>query len=118
MVPFNKVVEIEDFDDPGLASVMREVCAHKIPHLPAGYPKGAEHRKDWEVAMAVPPRAHFGARGSQATVLGGAAGVEDTLFYLTTRARQVFATDRYLLPGTWMPLAPPVLRAPPPAEAS
>jgi len=60
-VPFNKVVEIEDFDDPGLASVMREVCAHKVPHLPAGYPKGAEHRKDWEVAMAVRALDHFGA---------------------------------------------------------
>src|SRR3989441_920471 len=39
---------------------MREVCAHKVPHLPAGYPKGAEHRKDWEVAMAVRALDHFG----------------------------------------------------------
>ena len=116
-VPFNKVVEIEDFDDPGLASVMREVCAHKVPHLPAGYPKGAEHRKDWEVAMAVRALDHFGALGPESTVLGVAAGVEDTLFYLTTRAKQVFATDRYLLPGAWMPLAPPVMLAEPQAVA-
>lgn len=117
MVPFNKVVEIEDFDDSGLASVMREVCAHKVPHLPAGYPKGAEHRKDWEVAMAVRALDHFGALGPESVVLGVAAGVEDTLFYLTTRAKQVFATDRYLLPGAWMPLAPPVMLAEPQAVA-
>ncbi|HEX9317007.1 MAG TPA: class I SAM-dependent methyltransferase, partial [Actinomycetota bacterium] len=116
-VPFNKVVEIEDFDDPGLASVMREVCAHKVPHLPAGYPKGAEHRKDWEVAMAVRALDHFGALGPESIVLGVAAGVEDTLFYLTTRAKQVFATDRYLQPGAWMPLAPPVMLAEPQAVA-
>ncbi len=96
---------------------MREVCAHKVPHLPAGYPKGAEHRKDWEVAMAVRALDHFGALGPESIVLGVAAGVEDTLFYLTTRARQVFATDRYLQPGAWMPLAPPVMLAEPHALA-
>src|SRR3982074_596883 len=74
MIPFNKVVEIEDFDDPGLASVMREVCAHKVPHLPGGYPKGAEHRKDWEVATDHRALDHVGARGPEAIVLEGAAG--------------------------------------------
>ena len=39
-------------------------------------------------------------------MLGVAAGTEDTLFYLTRRVKQVFATDRYYEPGAWGPVAP------------
>jgi FkbM family methyltransferase len=67
--------------------------------------------------MAVRALDHFGALGPESVVLGVAAGVEDTLFYLTTRTKQVFATDRYLMPGAWMPLAPPVMLAEPQALA-
>jgi FkbM family methyltransferase len=100
-IPFNKLCELEDFADPELAATIREVCAYKIPHLGEGYPKGSEHRKDWEVGMAVRALDRFGALGPDARVLGVGAGREDTVFYLTRRARQVFATDRYLIPGEW-----------------
>ena len=103
---FNKVCELEDFADPLLIEVMRDVCAHKAAHFPESYPAGYEARKDWEVAMSVRALRHFGALGPESVILGVAAGTEDTIFYLTRHARQVFVTDRYLGAGAWGPVAP------------
>ena len=99
---FNKLCDLADFEDEELAEVIRDIGAYKLdllPHLPAG----AEHRKDWEVAMAVRALRHHGALRPDAVVLGVAAGLEDTLFYLTRHCRQVFATDRYVQAGSWAP---------------
>jgi FkbM family methyltransferase len=104
--PFNKLCEIEDFSHPELAATIRDVCGHKLAELPAGFPEGAEHRKDWEVGMAVRTLRRFGALHPDSVVLGVAAGAEDTSFYLTRHVRQVFATDRYLASGEWEPTAP------------
>ena len=82
------------------------MCAHKAVHFPDHYPAGYEARKDWEVAMSVRALRHFGALGPDAVILGVAAGTEDTIFYLTRHARQVFVTDRYLGAGAWGPVAP------------
>ncbi|HUQ63917.1 MAG TPA: FkbM family methyltransferase [Acidimicrobiales bacterium] len=103
---FNKVCEIEDFSQPELVATIRDVCSYKLQKFPADFPKGTEHRKDWEIAMAVRTLRDFGALHSEATILGVAAGAEDTSFYLTREARQVFATDRYLDSGEWQPTAP------------
>jgi len=105
-VNFNKVCQLEDFADPELVAVIRDVCAHKAAHFPAGFPAGYEARKDWEVAMSVRALRHFGALRPDAVILGVAAGTEDTIFYLTRHARQVFVTDRYLGAGAWSRLAP------------
>jgi SAM-dependent methyltransferase len=103
---FNKACELEDFSDPELRAVIEEVCGYKRDAFPPGFPSGAEHRKDWEVAMAVRSLREFGAVRPDAVVLGVAAGAEDTVFHLTRHVAQVFATDRYLNPGPWQPLAP------------
>ena len=103
---FNKVCELEDFADPELVGYIREVCVHKTAHFPERYPAGYEARKDWEVAMSVRALRHFGALHPQSVLLGVAAGTEDTIFYLTRHARQVFVTDRYLGAGAWGPVAP------------
>ncbi|MDQ4071150.1 MAG: class I SAM-dependent methyltransferase, partial [Actinomycetota bacterium] len=103
---YNKLCEIEDFTHPDLLPVLLEVCRHKLPHYSADFPRGAEHRKDWEVAMAARSLQAWGALHDDSVILGVAAGTEDTLFYLTRRARQVFATDRYLGAGEWQPVAP------------
>jgi len=103
---FNKVCEVEDFSRPELLEIIRDVCTYKLPNLPTGFPIGSEHRKDWEVAMAVRTLRHFGALHRDATILGVAAGAEDTSFFLTREAKQVFATDRYLASGDWEPTAP------------
>lgn len=103
---FNKICEIEDFQHPDLVEVIRDVCTYKIPHLPPGFPKATEHRKDWEVGMAVRTLRDFGALHRYATILGVAAGTEDTSFFLTREAKQVFATDRYLASGDWGVTAP------------
>lgn len=102
---YNKLCELADFADPGLAELIREVSAYKVPHF-ASFPAGAEHRKDWEVAMAVRTLRDFGALHPDATILGVAAGLEDALFYLTRHVKQVFATDRYLSSGPWDHVAP------------
>ncbi|MGI8983960.1 MAG: class I SAM-dependent methyltransferase [Acidimicrobiales bacterium] len=104
-LPFSKLCELGDFVDPALAPVIRDVCGYKLPSFGPDFPRGAEHRKDWEVAMAVRALRHFGALRPDATVLGVAAGTEDTIFYLARHVRQVFATDRYLSAGPWQPVA-------------
>ena len=113
MVGFNKLCELEDFSDPDLAPYIREVVAYKAPHFAKDFPRGAEHRKDWEVAMAVRSFDRYGALTPDSVLLGVGAGQEDTLFYLTRRVRQVFATDRYLAPGEWQSLAPPAMMVDP-----
>jgi FkbM family methyltransferase len=105
-LPFSKLCEIGDFARPELATVIRDVCDYKLPNFASDFPQGAEHRKDWEVAMAVRALRHFDALRPDATILGVAAGTEDTVFYLARHVRQVFATDRYLSSGPWQPVAP------------
>ncbi len=117
MIGYNKLCEFEDFADAELAGVIREVCAYKLPHFSPEFPAGAEHRKDWEVAMAVRALARFDALRPDATILGVGAGTEDTIFYLTRLVKQVFATDRYLVPGDWQPLAPPTMLVDPASVA-
>ncbi len=112
----NKICGIEDFADPELAAAIREVSGYKLACLP-DLPASAEHRKDWEVAMAVLALRRSGALRRDATVLGVAAGTEDTLFYLTNHVRQVFATDRYVGPGDWGPVAPASMIVEPSAAA-
>jgi FkbM family methyltransferase len=98
---FNKACEIEDFDDPELAELMREVLDYKARRFGADFPRGVEHNKDWEVAMAVRALRQFGALRPDARLLGVAAGTEDTTYYLTRHVREVTIVDRYLQPGVW-----------------
>ncbi|HEX8769216.1 MAG TPA: methyltransferase domain-containing protein [Acidimicrobiales bacterium] len=103
---FNKACELEDFSHPDLRPLIADLCDYKREVFQPGFPAGAEHRKDWEVAMAVRSLRKFGAVRPDATVLGVAAGAEDTVFHLTQYVARVFATDIYLNPGPWQPLAP------------
>lgn len=112
----NKICGLEDFADPELAATIREVSAYKLACLP-DLPRAAEHRKDWEVAMAILAMRRGGALRPDATILGVAAGTEDTIFYLTNHVRQVFSTDRYVGPGDWGPVAPASMIVEPSAAA-
>lgn len=112
----NKICGLEDFADPELAGVIREVSGYKLACLP-NLPRASEHRKDWEVAMAVLALRRCGALRPDATILGVAAGTEDTVFYLTNHVRQVFSTDRYVGPGDWGPVAPQSMIVEPSAAA-
>lgn len=113
---FNKVCNLEDFTDSDFLDILREVCAYKEARLP-GFPKGTEHRKDWEVAMAIRALRHFGTVRPDSLLLGVAAGMEDTVFHLTRHCRQVFATDRYFSAGEWGPTAPVSMLVDPTAVA-
>jgi SAM-dependent methyltransferase len=98
---YNKVCAVEDFHDPGLRPVIRDVFAHEVGRLSPDYPAGCEDRKHWEVAMAVRSLSDHGAAHPAAEVLGVAAGSEATIYWLSARVRRVFATDLYLEPGLW-----------------
>lgn len=105
-VRHNKVCEFEDFADPELASIIRDVFPHEIRHFTPEFPKGAEYRKYWEVALSVRALRAFGALREDAELLGVGAGTETTIFYLTNNVRRVFATDLYVGAGSWDQSAP------------
>lgn len=109
-LPYNKSCGLDDFADPELVSVLREVYAHETS---PGYPAGAERRKHWEVAMSVRALRDFGALRPDAELLGVGAGTETTVFYLTRHARRVIATDLYLAPGDWEREAHPLMMVAP-----
>ncbi|MGI8801397.1 MAG: FkbM family methyltransferase [Solirubrobacteraceae bacterium] len=96
----NRTCRVEDFADPELRSVLREVFAHHVARDPA-FPAGREHRKHWEVAMAILTLRRHGVLRRDAEVLGVGAGAEPTVFWLTNLVGRVFATDRYAQPENW-----------------
>ena len=98
---YNTVCGVEDFLDPRLQGIIRDVFAHEIGRLSPDYPVGCEDRKHWEVAMAVRSLTDFGSAHAGAELLGVAAGNEATIYWLSAKVRRVFATDLYLDPGIW-----------------
>jgi len=100
-LPHNKVIEYEDFSDPELVALMRDIFRHEIKHFTPEFPKGAEYRKYWEIAMSVRALRQFGALRQDAKLLGVGAGTEATVFYLANHVQKVFATDLYLSAGDW-----------------
>jgi SAM-dependent methyltransferase len=100
-LPHNKVIEYEDFSDPELVALMRDIFRHEIPYFTPEFPKGAEARKYWEIAMSARALHQFGALREDTQLLGVGAGTEATIFYLTNYVGNVFATDLYLSAGDW-----------------
>jgi SAM-dependent methyltransferase len=117
ILPYNKVCEFEDFADPNLIALIRDIFPHEMSHFSPDFPRSAEYRKYWEVAMAVRTFKDLGAMTSDAIVLGVGAGTETTLFYLANHVRQVFATDLYLQTGVWSEAAPSFMLFEPEAVA-
>jgi SAM-dependent methyltransferase len=107
MLRFNKPCEAEDFRDPELLAVIRDMYPAEAAALGPSWPAGREMRKQWEVAMAVLAMRTHGVLHGDAAVLGVGAGKEQTVFYLTNYVRWVFATDMYAAPGLWRRTAPP-----------
>jgi len=89
-LPFNRAGAPDDFADPALQAVAREV----FPFLSED--GGREH---WRGAMAVRALRELGALGPAAEVLCVRAGAEMPIFHLTGLARRVTAVDRYLDPA-------------------
>jgi SAM-dependent methyltransferase len=103
---YNKLCNLEDFADPALRSLIREILPHEVVRFGDSFPAGVEMRRYWEIAMAVRAFRDFGVLHDQAEVLGVGAGNEPTIFYLTTQVKRVFATDIYLSrDGKWSPEA-------------
>jgi SAM-dependent methyltransferase len=104
-VPHCKVLGIEDFADPELRELIRDAFAPELDRIGPDFPDGVEHRKHWEVAMAIRALRAAGAVHPEAEVLGVAAGFEFTIYWLTREVRRVFATDLYLDSGVWHEIA-------------
>jgi SAM-dependent methyltransferase len=102
---YNKLCELEDFADDTLRRYMRAIFVREGGRL-APYERAREHRKYWEVAQAARALVDFGAVHAHADILGVAAGVEETIFWVTNHARRVYAIDRYLDAGDWEAEAP------------
>ena len=99
-LPYNKVCELEDFAHPHLRDVLRAVCPHKRAAFGSEYPRGYEHRSDWEAAMAVRTLNDHGSLQQTARVLGMTSGDLDTLWYLTRECGEVVAIDTRARPLT------------------
>ena len=95
-----------------MRDAIREVFAHETVESP-DFPVGKEHRKHWEIAMAILALRDGGVLRPDAEVLGIGAGSEATLFWLTNHVRRVWATDLYADPGKWIGTAPPTMLASP-----
>ena len=109
-MPFalNRVVNLEDFQEPVVRDVIREIYARESGES-VEFPSGREHRKHWEVAMAALALEEGAALRPDAEILGIGAGSEATLFWLTNYVRRVWATDLYADPGAWVDAAPPTM---------
>jgi SAM-dependent methyltransferase len=97
-VALNRVINLEDFGEPTVRDVIRDVFAIEVESA-EDFPAGREHRKQWEVAMAVLALREGGALRPDAQVLGIGAGCEATLFWLTNHVGRVWATDLYASAG-------------------
>jgi SAM-dependent methyltransferase len=102
----NKPCNVEDFSDPALLQILRTIFPAEAQA--AGWPRGQEYRKHWEIAMAVLAMHRELPEHRRNLALGVGAGTEATSFYLTNHFRIVFATDLYAGPE-WMHDAPPAM---------
>jgi SAM-dependent methyltransferase len=96
-----KVCELEDFRDPELRDLIRDVFEADREHFGRKFPEGTEYRKYWEVAMTARAFRDLGVLGDDARVLGVGAGHEATVYWLTTKVGQVVATDLYEAEDAW-----------------
>lgn len=98
---YNKLSEVEDYDDPEVAEIVRDTFRHESHLFSADLPSAVLSPKYWKTAMAVRALRHFGALRADATILCASAGVEVLPFYLAGHVGQVVAIDRYLSPAAW-----------------
>jgi SAM-dependent methyltransferase len=108
-IPHCSVCELEDFADPELRTLIREAYANYLEIYGQGFPRAAESRKYWEVAMSLRAFRDFGILGAEAEMLGVGAGQEATIFWLTNHARRVFATDLYVDNAAWLAQTSPTM---------
>jgi SAM-dependent methyltransferase len=97
-----KLCELEDFRDPDLRNLIREIFEPDRQHFgERNFPDGREYRKYWEVAMTARAFEDLGALRDDAEVLGVGAGYEATIYWLTRKVRRVIATDLYEADDAW-----------------
>lgn len=111
-LPYNKPCELEDFADPTLAAILRDLYPQEAERRGPAFPRGFEHRRMWEAAMTVRTLRDLGALSPDAEILGAGAGNGAALFHLTRHVRRVVAADLYLTPRGRDDVSPRMLIAP------
>ncbi len=97
-----KLCELEDFADPELRELIRDVYSSDREHFgDPEFPSGREYRKYWEVAMTLRAFRSLGVLRDDARVLGVGAGREATVYWLTRHVGEVVATDLYRTEDNW-----------------
>jgi SAM-dependent methyltransferase len=96
---YNKLCELEDFEEATFRLYAGAIFARDARI--SRFTPTNQHRKVWEVVQATRALTELGAVHRHAEILGVAAGVEETSFWLTNHVRRVFAIDRYLDPAGW-----------------
>lgn len=102
---YTRLCNLEDFEHPEIRNLIRTIFDFEITPESPEFPRWREHRKEWEIAMAVRALDGLGALHDRAEILGVGAGTEGTIFWLTNKVARVYATDLYLAPGVWAPEA-------------
>ena len=74
---FNKVCDLEDFDDPELRAVIEEIFPEAGPYARDGQSVRADSKR-WEIAMSCRSLRAFDALRPEAVLLGVGAGTERT----------------------------------------
>jgi SAM-dependent methyltransferase len=95
-----KACNLEDFARPEFSDFIRSAFLHDLVRHGEAFPRGHERRHYWRTALLARTLADHGVLGPDAEVLGVGAGNEPAVFWLTNKARRVFAADRYLEPGS------------------
>jgi SAM-dependent methyltransferase len=90
----SKVCNIEDFSDKEFLDTMMRVVPHYFTKYPS-FPKNFEDRKPWEWAMGIHGMERLDCIHHDSLILGVACGSEAPIYYLTKKAKFVFATDLY-----------------------
>ncbi|MCW3038525.1 MAG: class SAM-dependent methyltransferase [Solirubrobacterales bacterium] len=84
-----KLCDLQDFADPGLRAMLRQIVG------PGYAPETEVRRKFWEYALLGSYLEEVGAITPEAQVLAVAAGHEEPLYWLSNRVARVLATDIY-----------------------
>ena len=103
---YNKVCHIEDFSNPIISSIIKDVFVDALDEFSVESEEGIPELKQWETAMSIRTLSDFGMLNRDSTILGVGAGTGVTNFYLTKYVKQVFATDLYLDAGVWAETPP------------
>jgi SAM-dependent methyltransferase len=102
----NKVIDIQDFDNPVLAPFLQYIAYDEMVRFGLETAPNIPDSKQWECAMMLRSFDQYGLLRPGALMAGIGAGTEQTTFALASRGCITFPIDRYLEVTPWSDVAP------------